>query len=838
MKGSPALKYFQLDGATTYVHEQIYSTCPNLRYFKSPLPLILSSFSIRNAYNKRIAKDITTLKQWQSKKRFILDYCSMFHDGEPPSLIPLFDNTDSFVILGRILQNNNPYNFGSFLIKTTILTQYPILPPMVRISDPIYHPNVQSNEHIHRKQDRKFSAETSLALTLCPTATWQRSATTVVGLKTGISGFDSSSLNGPFDIYIDKNTSIYVLDSGNYRVQYLLSNSTIVTTVINGSYGTALNQFVSMRAINIDGNGSIYILDGSSNGRVTKWSPESSSGAVVAGGNGIGNNTNQLNASAGMFIDWSTRIIWIADKNNHRIVKWSSPMTSMVVCGSYGSNDDQFQYPSGVFVDTSDSNTLYVADTYNHRIQMWQTEATHGTTVAGITSYYGNGLNQLWYPTAVMVDNNQNMHIVDRNNHRIVRWRIGASAGVIVAGDTVSGVQSNQLYYPMSLNFDSSGSLYVVDTYNNRIQKFLMSCAATSNTSTTTPLPDTTTTHSSNGSCSMTRWSSNASTIAGSPIGLSGYTSTTLNYPQDVFLDQNNALYVLDSSNYRVLLFLPNSTIGITVVNGSYGSMLNQFGDMQAIRVDASGNIYIVDCDNHRVVKYAPGDVSGTVVAGGNGTGADANHLRYPYDIFIGSNTSVIWIADTVNHRIVRWDSPTKGAVVCGSFGSLSYQFYYPCGLYVDTSASNTLYVADTYNHRIQMWLPAAMNGTTVAGQTRVYGNGLNQLDTPTAVIMDQNGYLYITDSNNNRVLRWIIGAISGMIVGGGSSYGTLPSQLNYPYRNKFDSNGALVIVDYRNNRIQRFDVSCLAPIVNTTTTTVPTTILLSTTARTSHSSK
>jgi hypothetical protein len=75
----------------------------------------------------------------------------------------------------------------------------------------------------------------------------------------------------------------------------------------------------------------------------------------------------------------------------------------------------------------------------------------------------------------------------------------------------------------------------------------------------------------------MTTWSSDGTTVGGSPIGLSGDTSTTLNLIYDVFVDNNNLVYGPDSFNYRVQRFLPNSTIGTTVVNGSSGSMLNQF---------------------------------------------------------------------------------------------------------------------------------------------------------------------------------------------------------------------------------------------------------------------
>ncbi|CAF1483794.1 unnamed protein product [Adineta steineri] len=203
--------------------------------------------------------------------------------------------------------------------------------------------------------------------------------------------------------------------------------------------------------LSLDTNGSIYTLDGD-NTRVTKGIQGSSSSTIVASGNGTESNVNQIGGSFGMFIDSSASNIWIADKINHRIVKWSSPTTSTVVCGSYGSNDNQLSYPDGLFVDTSDSDTPYVADSGNHRVQMWLPGATSGKTVAGITSYYGGGLNQLWFPKTLIVDNDKNMFINDRYNNRILKWKTGASSGVLIAGVLSRETASNQLNNPWGIN--------------------------------------------------------------------------------------------------------------------------------------------------------------------------------------------------------------------------------------------------------------------------------------------------------------------------------------------------------------------------------------------------
>lgn len=77
--------------------------------------------------------------------------------------------------------------------------------------------------------------------------------------------------------------------------------------------------------------------------------------------------------------------------------------------------------------------------------------------------------------------------------------------------------------------------------------------------------------------CERSEWSGSALTVAGSPVGDYGSTPSLLHYPTDVYVDNNNRIYVLDSNNYRVQLFLPNIFDGITIIDGSYGTELNQF---------------------------------------------------------------------------------------------------------------------------------------------------------------------------------------------------------------------------------------------------------------------
>ncbi|CAF4104803.1 unnamed protein product [Adineta steineri] len=334
--------------------------------------------------------------------------------------------------------------------------------------------------------------------------------------------------------------------------------------------------------------------------------------------------------------------------------------------------------------------------------------------------------------------------------------------------------------------------------------------------------------------CSTTVWASYATTIAGSPDGIAGFNSTLLDDPMGIAVGKNDSIYVMDDtdSSSRLQLFYPGSQSGITIINTTSGTDLDQFDYATAINIDVSGNIYILDLGNGRVTKWAPGASTGILVAGGNGHGTSLNQLGGPWNFFVEPNTSYIWIADKINHRVVKWINTSTAIRAAGGAGcgSQANQLCYPGGVFVDTSDSNTLYVADTNNNRIQKWLYGASSATTVAGQSSgVAGSAFNQLYMPFDLIVDTNGSMYIVDYGNNRIVLWLLGATSGRVIAGTGVGGVFPSQLNGPYYFTFDSTGALIVNDHGNNRIQRFPVIC-SPNMTSLSTTSTTAILQNTT--------
>jgi sugar lactone lactonase YvrE len=100
-----------------------------------------------------------------------------------------------------------------------------------------------------------------------------------------------------------------------------------------------------------------------------------------------------------------------------------------------------------------------------------------------------------------------------------------------------------------------------------------------------------------------------------------------------------------------------------------------------------------------------------------------------------------------------RWAQ--YGITVAGGNGGGNglQQLDHPRGLVVDDD--DTVFIADTRNHRIVTWKKGDNEGHVAAGG-QGKGHGLHQLDQPTDVLIDnETKSLIICDWGNKRVVRW-----------------------------------------------------------------------------------
>ncbi|CAF1381374.1 unnamed protein product [Adineta ricciae] len=234
-------------------------------------------------------------------------------------------------------------------------------------------------------------------------------------------------------------------------------------------------------------------------------------------------------------------------------------------------------------------------------------------------------------------------------------------------------------------------------------------------------------------------------------------------YARRAYFDSSHLnLYVVDCDRCQMTRYFNGSLTKTIVFSPSCGTNLTQTGKSASFVIDSNGSFYVADNVNHRIMLWPVNATVGIILAGEtNVSGNDTRHFRNPQDIVLDESAGVYYIADTNNHRILRFFmNSSDGTVVAGGngAGTASNQLYGPCGLYF-SKKNNTFYIADTSNHRIVRWCLGCSEGVTVAGSCNgASGTSAYQLTAPTTVTMDKNeAYLYVADRGNNRIQRFDI---------------------------------------------------------------------------------
>lgn len=102
-----------------------------------------------------------------------------------------------------------------------------------------------------------------------------------------------------------------------------------------------------------------------------------------------------------------------------------------------------------------------------------------------------------------------------------------------------------------------------------------------------------------------------------------------------------------------------------------------------------------------------------------------------------------------------------------GIAGNSSSSLNSPIDATLDSN-QKSLYIADRFNNRIQKYILGTSYGTTVAGNANgTMGTSLSELKYPAQVIVLSNGDMFITDTYNQRILKWSSGSSSGVVVAG-----------------------------------------------------------------------
>ena len=320
-------------------------------------------------------------------------------------------------------------------------------------------------------------------------------------------------------------------------------------------------------------------------------------------------------------------------------------------------------------------------------------------------------------PGGVVVSTNGNVYIADSHNDVIRRVDAGSNISTFAGNHELGGgfsgdngpATSAQLDTPDGVDVAPDGDVIIADSHNDRIRR-------------------------------VDRPTGVITTVAGS--GENGYdgdekpaTDAALNTPSAVAAAPNGDIYIADTLNYR-----------IRMVEATTGLIHTVAGD------------------------GAPAEGSDV----GDGGPATSAHLNMPSDVEFDPRTGDIYIADMHHNRIRKVDGKTHiittvaGSGVWGYSGdngrAVEARLAGPAGIAIVAEPGDklTIFIADYYNGRVRAVGPDGIIRD-------LGGKGRTAFGAPARVAFaatgPRRGWLYVTDSSEDRVVPLIIPRIAPNLV-------------------------------------------------------------------------
>lgn len=310
-------------------------------------------------------------------------------------------------------------------------------------------------------------------------------------------------------------------------------------------------------------------------------------------------------------------------------------------------------------------------------------------------------------------------------------------------GSTGSG--PGQFQAPVAVAVDWHGDVHVVDRDNRRIQKF------------------------------------NAQNDYSYELEYGNEDGRVMINPNGIEVGPRGHLYIADTDQHRILYYGDSGAIigGWKDGDSSEWRLLKPWG-VAAWDYNYDGNVYVVDGQTCNVLRFL-----------GNGQFVDdwghcdpAPYLPYlPQDVAVypsrGSPPSSLYIADTGNHRVMKFDYRLTWLFNWGTAGAGDGQFNQPSS--IATDADGCVYVADTGNHRIQVFNDQGVFQAKFGSQ----GSGQGQFQSPRGVALDSDGCVYVADTGNNRIQVFcppVTTPVVGTIPPGGGSLTSPADRTTYTF--------------------------------------------------------
>lgn len=270
--------------------------------------------------------------------------------------------------------------------------------------------------------------------------------------------------------------------------------------------------------------------------------------------------------------------------------------------------------------------------------------------------------------------------------------------------------------------------------------------------------------------------------------------------PRAVAIGKDGSVYVADTRGNRIEQFTAEGEF--VRAWGSVGKLEDNtalpgtFNEVWGLAVDKDGNVFASDTWNHRIQKFSA-DGKFLAAWGAFGlTDAGLGAMWGPRGIAVDAGGNV-YVADTGNKRILVFDNNGNPLRSIGQGGALDGELDEPTGVAV--ASDGRVFVADTWNQRVQVFA----NDGTFLGQWSISGWFGQSLDNKPQIALDEQNRVYVSDPEGYRVLVFSDG---GQFLYTFGDFGVDASTFSLP-TGLAVKDGFLYLTDANGNRVMRFEI-------------------------------
>jgi DNA-binding beta-propeller fold protein YncE len=270
--------------------------------------------------------------------------------------------------------------------------------------------------------------------------------------------------------------------------------------------------------------------------------------------------------------------------------------------------------------------------------------------------------------------------------------------------------------------------------------------------------------------------------------------------PVDVAVHPDGNVWVVDSGSSRFQIFAPDGAF--LEAWGTPGDGDGEFNfqvdpndpshGIGSVAFDNEGNIYVADTSNHRIQKF---DHDRQFVTAWGSAGYGDGQFPGPISVAVDAAGNV-FATDDWRDDVQKFDSDGTFLLKFGGHGSEDGQLNATGYLTVD--GQGNVWIADWGNNRIQQF---ANDGTFLAAWG-TYGDDAGELYQPLDVAVAADDTIYVADSGNGRIQVF---NRDGSLLGGWGSKGEGAGQFAGLGGLALDGKGHIYVADWMSDRVQKF---------------------------------